>query len=460
MTDRRDDEAPPARGGQPADPQRRRFLAQGVGATLGLGALALGARSVVGDGEKQPGAEKPGSLEPAEKPNAPSTVGAEPTAGPHVQRYVKLGATDLEVSDISFGTGGPTHPKALLEALDRGVNYVDTAEGYPLGGRPGAIEQMIGALLGARRPKVVLGTKTVAEPDDDRDTLMGRLDASLRRLRTDFIDLYFNHAVNDLARLKNPEWFEFVERAKRAGKIRYAGMSGHGGHLIECLDHALDEGLVDVILAAHNFGQDPAFYERFTRSFDLVANQVDLPRVLAKAHAKGVGVLVMKTLMGARLNDMRPWETEGSTFSHAAFRWVLSNPNVDALVATMKSPEVVREYLAASGAASVGAADLRLLRRYAAQNGDAYCRHGCRACLPSCSEGLDIPELMRARMYATDYGALEQARGALRERAGDLASCLACAHRSCVGACPQGIDIGGRIRGLPGLLDMAPDAKG
>ena len=77
-------------------------------------------------------------------------------------------------------------------------------------------------------------------------------------------------------------------------------MSGHGGHLIECLDAALDEDLVDVILVAYNFGQDPAFYERFTKSFDLVALQPDLPRVLAKAHSKGVGVVAMKTLMGAR----------------------------------------------------------------------------------------------------------------------------------------------------------------
>ena len=125
------------------------------------------------------------------------------------------------------------------------------------------------------------------------------------------------------SRLQNPEWYEFAERAKRQGKIRATGMSGHAGRLIECLDYALEKGSVDVILVAHNFGQDPKFYQRFTRSFDFVARQPDLPRVLRQAKAKGVGVVAMKTLMGARLNDMRPFEKGGATFAQAAFRWVL-----------------------------------------------------------------------------------------------------------------------------------------
>jgi len=79
---------------------------------------------------------------------------------------------------------------------------------------------------------------------------MQALEGSLRRLQTDYIDVYFNHAVNEVARLKNPEWYEFAEAAKKQGKIRFTGMSGHAGHLTECLDHALDSGKFDVILCA------------------------------------------------------------------------------------------------------------------------------------------------------------------------------------------------------------------
>ncbi len=63
-------------------------------------------------------------------------------------------------------------------------------------------------------------------------------------------------------------------------------MSGHAGNLIGCLDYAIDTDIVDAILVAYNFGQDPKFYETLTRSFDFVAVQPDLPRVLAKAKAK------------------------------------------------------------------------------------------------------------------------------------------------------------------------------
>ena len=169
--------------------------------------------------------------------------------------------------------------------------------------------------------------------------------------------------------MKNPAWGEFTERAVQQGKIRFKGMSGHGGRLAECLDYAFDHDLVDAVLVAHNFGQDPAFHQRLTASLDFVAVQPELPRLLAKAKEKKVGVIAMKTLRGARLNDLRSYEREGNTFAQAAFRWVLSGPHVDALVVTMTSPELVDEYLGASGATRVSRADFELLARYEARNG-------------------------------------------------------------------------------------------
>src|SRR5262249_33665684 len=254
--------------------------------------------------------------------------------------------------------------------------------------------------LRGKRDRVYLTSKTVTSATDRRDSMMRSLEQSLRRLRTDYVDVYFTHAVNEVERLKNPEWREFTARAKQQGKIRFAGMSGHAGRLIECLDYALDTDLVDVILAAYNFGQDPAFYQQFTRSFDFVARQPDLPRVLQKAKAKGVGVVAMKTLMGARLNDMRPFEKDGATFSQAAFRWVLSGKNADALIVTMTSSDQIDEYLGASGWQSAAGDDLPLLRRYARMNGTTHCRHGCQDCLSACPYGVPIGEVLRTRMYA------------------------------------------------------------
>jgi predicted aldo/keto reductase-like oxidoreductase len=243
-----------------------------------------------------------------------------------------------------------------------------------------------------------------------------------------------------------------VERAKKQGKIRFSGMSGHGGNLIDCLNVAIDEDLFDVLLVAHNFGQDPAFYERLTRRFDIVANQKGLPPLMKQAHAKGIGVVAMKTLMGARLNDMRPYEWQGATFAQAAFRWVLSNPDIDGLVVSMKSREEIDEYLMASGRGAVRSRDMRLLREYAKKNSAAFCRIGCNTCEASCPENVPISDVLRARMYAVDYGDLDLARGTYAELGSGAAACLSCSHQSCTGACPYTLDIPTQTRTTARLL--------
>ncbi len=356
-----------------------------------------------------------------------------------VQRYATLGRSGMRVSDISFGGSrlGAGEGDTVRHALDRGINYFDTADSY----RGGDSETTIGEALRGKRDRVYIGSKTYTSPGERRDSMMRSLEQSLRRLRTDYVDVYFNHAVNDVARLRNPEWREFTARAKQQGKIRYVGMSGHAGRLIECLDHALDTDGVDVILVAYNFGQDPAFYQQFTRTFDFIARQPELPRVLQKAKAKGVGVVAMKTLMGARLNDMRPFERGGATLAQAAFRLVLSNPHVDALIISMTSVEGIDEYLGASGWQSTAGEDLRLLRRYAWMNGASYCRHGCQDCLSACPYGVPIGEVLRTRMYAVDYGDPVLAKSEYALLPAGAAPCLSCAAAPCRGACPHGLPI-------------------
>lgn len=357
-----------------------------------------------------------------------------PTTG--IQRYPELGRTGLRVSDISFGSSRLRgDPDLVRHALDHGVTYFDTAQSY----RGGASETAIGEALKGQRDRVILGSKVKCGTGTRQAELMQALEESLRRLQTDRIELYFNHAVNDVARLRNPEWLEFTEKARQQGKIRFVGMSGHGGRLVECLDVALDEDLVDVILVAYNFGQDPAFYERFTRSLDFVAIQPELPRVLEKARKKNVGVIAMKTLMGARLNDMRPYEREGHSFAQAAFRWVLSDTRVDALIVSMTERARIDEYLAASGKGAPRAEHLQLLERYVTANGRSYCRHGCLACANACPTQVPIAEVLRARMYAVDYADRELARDTYARLERGASACVDCAPMSCRGACPYGL---------------------
>jgi uncharacterized protein len=356
-----------------------------------------------------------------------------------VRHYSPLGRTGMKISDISFGADrlASGQEDLVLHAFDRGINYFDTAETY----RGGDSETALGRALRGKREKVFLTSKTLAGPDTDHAAIMHALEGSLRRLQTDYVDVYFNHAVNDLERLKNAEWYEFAEQAKKQGKIRFTGMSGHAGHLTQCLDYAIDSGKFDVILCAYNFGQDPRFYQRFLGGFDMVARQPDLPRVIGKAKRRGMGVVVMKTLMGARLNDMRPYERNGATFAQAAFRWVLSNRNVDGLIVSMTDRARIDEYLGASGARAAGDSDLRLLERYARAHGATYCRHGCDACAGACPAAVPIADVMRTRMYAVDYGDLRLARDEYALLAADAAACLTCSAKPCAGACPHGLAI-------------------
>jgi aryl-alcohol dehydrogenase-like predicted oxidoreductase len=357
---------------------------------------------------------------------------------PRVRRRVKLGRTGLEIPDIGFGSSRLAgEENVVAHALARGITYFDTADGYT----DGASETTLGRALRGRRDAVVIATKTQCSPTTTAAQLMRALEGSLRRLQTDRVELYFNHAVNEVARLRNAEWATFAERAKRDGKIRFTGISGHGGRLAECLDFALEHDVADVWLVAHNFGQDPGFLEQFTKSLDFVAVQPDVPTLLRKARAKGVGVIAMKTLRGARLNDMRPYEAGGATFAQAAFRWVLSGGLADALVVTMQTPESVDEYLGASGWTRTARADGALLARYEARNGASQCRYGCNACENACPAGAPIADLMRSRMYAEDYGDVSLARAALAEAGPRAGACLGCTDARCLGACPYGLPI-------------------
>jgi predicted aldo/keto reductase-like oxidoreductase len=403
----------PARDdGNSTSVERRAFLQQ-----VALGGVALGAVSGLA-------AAAPGTLEAA--------------ADPAVKQYRQLGNTDIRMSDISFGGSRLRGDVDLVRhALDKGINYFDTAKSYT----GGDSETVIGQALRGKRDQVYIASKGGFGPRVRQDQMMRALEGSLRRLQTHYVDVYFHHAVNDVARIQNPEFHAFTARAKEQGKIRYVGLSGHGGRLIECLDYAIDSGKFDVMLVAYNFGQDPSFVQKLTRNFDFIAVNPDLPRVLRKAKAAGMGVVAMKTLRGAKLNDMQPYQQDGATFSQAAFRWVLSNEDVDGLIVTMRSSGAVDEFLVASGGTRVTQRDVDLLQRYVTLNDSTYCRPLCDACEASCPENVQIADVLRHKMYFEDYGAERMAMERYAKLTHNAAACSACAHQRCLGSCPYGLSV-------------------
>jgi len=143
-------------------------------------------------------------------------------------RSVRLGKTELMVSRVGFG-GIPIQRLTEAEAvsvvqrcLDLGVTLLDTANGYTTS------EERIGKAIAGRRHQVIVATKTAAR---DRATALQHLELSLKRLNTDYLDLWQLHNVS------TPEVYEQVlgaagameaaEEALRAGKIRHIGISSH-----------------------------------------------------------------------------------------------------------------------------------------------------------------------------------------------------------------------------------------
>ena len=266
---------------------------------------------------------------------------------------------------------------------------------------------------------------------------MRALEGSLGRLQTDHVDVYFNHAVNDVARLRNPEWPAFVARGEAAGQDPLRGDVRPRGKLIECLDFAIDHKLVDVVLVAYNFGQDPAFYQRLLGS---LRHDRDSARASARAPQGEGRRNRCRRHEGA---DGRPPERHaavreaGGTFAQAAFAGC-SRQDVDALIVSMTS----RDRSTSTSALRAGRRRERSSRSCALRRGARRlaCRFGCDACSPRARRGVDRG---RAPDPHVRRGLRRRAHGArgVRAPAGRATPCLSCAARPCQGACSHGLPI-------------------
>lgn len=159
----------------------------------------------------------------------------------------RLGRTGLKVSEICLGTmtfgnqcDEPTSHAIMDRALDHGVTFFDTADAYPLGGTletAGRTEEYIGNWLKGRREQIVLATKFFGQmgsgPNDQggsRKHIMQAVEASLRRLQTDYIDLYQMHFPD--AETPLDETLRALDDLVHSGKVRYIGCSNYPAWLL------------------------------------------------------------------------------------------------------------------------------------------------------------------------------------------------------------------------------------
>jgi len=181
-------------------------------------------------------------------------------------------------------------------------------------------------------------------------------------------------------------------------------------------------------------------------------NWPDLTTIFHDAKQRGVGVVAMKTLKGAKATVLKDFADQSQAFSQAAFKWVLSNPDVSGLVVSIRDLNQIDEYLYASGQ-PVQPSDVALLQRYDDLISRDYCRPGCGACLDRCPYGVPVDDVFRYAMYFENYGRERDATARYAALpAGRTASHCATCPAPCEAACPFDIPIRDKLTRFHRLL--------
>lgn len=368
-------------------------------------------------------------------------------------QYTEFGRTGIQVSRLGFGCMRfPSREvdgkkvfdeeesiRMMHRAMELGVNYFDTAPGYC----EKQSEIIVGKALKGRRDKVYLSTKYPSE-EASGDDLERKLETSLKKLDTDYIDFYHMWGIS----LKT-----FVERLDtpdgpmaRARKLRDAGVIRH----ISFSFHDAPENMIEIIRRGEGvFASVLCQYNLLDR-----ANE----DAIAYAHEQGLGVTIMGPVGGGRLGapskviqDLLPGKVQSS--AEMALRFVMNNKNVNIALSGMSSMDMVEENAAVASnmepltpeeEARI-AASLEENRRLA----DLYCT-GCNYCMP-CPKGINIPEIFKMMNYHRVYGLTKFARDNYARIGKDpwlnfqnAAACVQCG--ACEKKCPQHLHIREQLR--------------
>jgi predicted aldo/keto reductase-like oxidoreductase len=351
-----------------------------------------------------------------------------------------LGKTGLKIPVVSFGVMKSDNSALVKAAYDGGIKMFDTAHGY----QNGRNEEMLGNYFTTvPRNSFIIATK-VGPAGVDRQTgkpssettaadFLSKFEISLTRLKMSYVDILYMHGVDSLDVLRHKEIVGAMLNLKKEGKVRFIGVSTHKNEPV-IMKAMAEDGIWDVVLTAYNFKQ--TYLD-------------EMNSALQSAADKGIGIVAMKTMAGGFLDKERtkPVNTK------AALKWALSNPNIHTTIPGITAFEHLTSDLEVMTDITLSSAEKEELIA-AEGNQGLYC-NACSNCLPGCRNGLPIPEIIRAYMYAYGYGSLPMASELLSQSAVEADPCTGC--EVCTAECVKGFNLKNRISDITRLKSVPYD---
>jgi predicted aldo/keto reductase-like oxidoreductase len=342
--------------------------------------------------------------------------------------FKTLGKTGLKVAPVGFGCGFTPDPSVIARAIDMGVNLFDTANDYSNGNS----ERLLAEGLKGRRDKAIVISKT---PARNKAQAAADLDASLKNLQTDHLDVWLLHAKSTPQEVSD-ELLEHGETAKKQGKIRFYGFSTHD--INQMADHAIQSKL-DVIVFSYNFTMGTT-----------------KDAAIQRAHEAGIGLAAIKVMaatggaptfgrggFGGARGGAAPVRPQRLQNPLPALKWVVRNPGVAAALPGIGDNDMLEMNFKAM-TEKFTPEDERVLVARSEEVRPYYCRM-CFQCTGQCPKGVPVADELRILAYADFYNDFLRARTHFEKlppetQAIRCSDCAVCAVR-----CPNGVRVAERL---------------
>jgi len=350
-----------------------------------------------------------------------------------------FGKTGVNVSILSLGGELDMSDQLVFrQAFKMGVTYWDTADGYGWGKNEKAIGKYFAKFPNDRK-KVFLVTKAGTS---DPKKLTEKLNRSLQRMNTSYIDMYFIHYLSDVKNELTSEVKAWAEKAKAKGKIRFFGFSAHK-NMENSMLAAAKLGWIDGIMMSYNYRL-------------MVKDK--MKRAVDACLKAGIGLTAMKTQAAFSANfyasigsesDKTLKMTEsflkkGYTAEQAKLIAVWENPNIASICSAIPNMAILQANVAAAlNKKKLSLRDKQLLEHFAQQTSSGYCAGCANICESAVDLRIPISDIMRFSMYHNSYGDRDKALTLFNALPKDIkANILKADYSKAEKYCPQKIQIG------------------